>query len=175
MVQHCPTNTTSTSNQRETCAGGPRREHLKAQVTQKGGRKLAAPKDPETEIGCQEPGDTPHRGQTHIQGFPTRRASDRPAEDVPASLGWLWLRHRGGHHGPVFHPLTSPEARKRRGRHSHGLGLGERVARDTEVEKARRVLARGCRTRHAGSRATAIAAKTASGRRQVRYRVKGRV
>lgn len=78
------------------------------------------------------------------------------------------LSHRGSHHRPVFRPPTAAKARRPRGRHSRRAGLGERVAGDIAVEKARKVPARDFRISHAGSEVAAMSAQTASGRGQAR-------
>lgn len=75
----------------------------------------------------------------------------------------------------VFRPLTSRKARRGCDRHSRGLGIAERVAGDTEVQKARRVLVPGCRVSHAESAAAAMVARTASRMGQAQSGVKGRL
>ena len=174
MLQHHPTNITRTSNQRLVPLA-LRKATRKRRARRRRGSKPAAPRGPDTEACCQDPGDAPRRGTPRPAAFPQ---TDRwPAtEDVLASPGWLWLRRRRRHHAPVLRPLTKlrPKARGRRGRHSRGLSLGAPLTGDTAVEKARRVLARACIANHAGSEGAAIAAKTASGKGPARLQVKGR-
>lgn len=100
-------------------------------------------------------------------------SQQQEVEDAPASPGRRWLPHRGGHNGSDIPPSHLPKARRRHGRHSRGPGLRVRVAGDTAVEKARRVLAPGCRVTHEGNAAAAMAAKTASRGGQAQSRVKG--
>lgn len=100
-------------------------------------------------------------------------SQQQEVEDAPASPGPRWLPHRGGHNGSDIPPSHLPKARRPHGRHSRVPGLRVRVAGDTAVEKARRVLAPGCRVTHEGNAAAAMAAKTASRGGQAQSRVQG--
>ena len=142
--------------------GGGREQARHAQSTQKQKSATRNPatraqrSDPHLRLSYWEDQRQASRGRT---GFPPGGRASATAVAIMDS---------------VCRPL-SPKARRRRNRHSRGLGIAERVAGDTAVQKARRVLAAGCRASHAGSVAAAMADTTASRMGQAQPGVKGRV
>lgn len=130
MVKHHPTNIPRTSNQRETVPLALRETTGKRRSRRRWGSQSEAPRGPERETDCQEPGDTPRRGAHLSPWFPTtRRANDRHGGRSLTLV--LWLRHRSRHHAPVFRLLTAPKPGVRRGRYHAGLVSERRVTGDS--------------------------------------------
>lgn len=150
------------------------REHQKARVTVRGWGEQAhrAQSTQKQKSATRNPVTRAQRRDPHLRLFywEGQRQAGRGRPSFPQAVRTppprrpSWIRCSA---------LTSPKARRGRDRYSRGLGIAERVARDTDVQKARRVLAPGCRPSHAGSAAAAMAAKTARRMGQAQSGVRG--